>query len=1250
MANDAPTTDLDFDSPELIDPASLIPTKSWPLQSAAAVAGITSRDLNFVPLSTVLEKGLVPGLESYNWLLEHGLRQIFREQFRIRKRYPNLRKSDPNTVSVDLELDFTEVEVGFPVRTSDLKTAGPKLPAHARVERGPAGNLAAPLRLKVEAKLIATSRTGATREVAASLGLTSVGEIPILVRSVRCHTNLMTPEVLRLSDEDPADAGGYAIIRGIEYSVEQTENIVYNSILVYPRPTQGVEAKVQFISQAGGAFDNSSQVEVHHLTNGGLTLNLSTQSQLMTQDLPFYLVFRLLGATTDRELVSSVVFGVLEANEDPVTQQMHDWLDAAYTAPYKGGLDELASVTNHDELVLAAAARLIPGETEADPAYLYHQLMDTFDGQFLPHVGTGPEDRPAKIRFLGLMVRRLFLMELGGIPPTDRDSYEQKRIHDAGVTVAKSLKRAINEGVIAPFYTSLRHLLASQPFEAIKPSLLSDTIRGALGKSKLSHHLAQAITSGYRSGGRRGTSRPSRLKSQALERKNALNTAATLRTIHTQSSSDSKHTKRGMDRRQVHPSYAGYICPIRSADTGEAVGMTKEQTIATRVSRESDPAPLRAALRADPAVVPFEKSGYAAYAGKDEPLTIVLVGGNWVGGTADPAALVARYRRLRREGRVVPSTVTVTWSAAASTVSFFVDAGRLLRPLLIVDNNQAEFDAAARAGEPIPFVQAPSAGPDDIAALRTGAARMADLVAAGHVEWIAPEEQANALIAIDIDTLRAARHDVLLPYTHVDVPLGLLSLTAHANIYTANSQPARGMYSTNQVRQATGAFVANPHGARVDNGRFYMNAVQTPLVSGLAHRFVSPAGKNIPVGYHCFAGKGQEDSAIVNRAAVQRGLFAGQYFGVVRAEQTKGEQYGRPPPDLLARGRPGVNYGTLQADGFPAAGTVLEPGDAAIGLVGENTGPDRATRPFVDRSKIYTRDESARVVRSYPATGTMKYEIHRPLGIGDKVSSRSGNKAIVSDLALPADLPSTADGYCSTMIINLQSFPTRMILGQIMEAAASTAGARNGILADGTVWSGETIGAISRRALGAGLSVKVGRQLYDGALGLPLDQQTHMGLTHIQRLLKFAHDERYAAPASGPRDPMTAQPIPGKSGGGANRMGEMEGHVLMAQGNLAIMREKFYTHSDGLEVPICRRCGLIAVDSPGERYVTCLACEDAADPIRLASRRTATVLTHELAGIVDYRVHPAPRTYLGAGGPAAPPPATAVSLDWSRVD
>jgi DNA-directed RNA polymerase subunit B len=367
---------------------------------------------------------------------------------------------------------------------------------------------------------------------------------------------------------------------------------------------------------------------------------------------------------------------------------------------------------------------------------------------------------------------------------------------------------------------------------------------------------------------------------------------------------------------------------------------------------------------------------------------------------------------------------------------------------------------------------------------------------------------------------------------------------------------------------------------------------------------------------------------MVNEALVRRRGFAGSLFVTARTDRKKKEVYGVPDPARCARLKPGANYSKLTGSGFPEPGTIIEQGDAVIGRIGSNTGPDHEKWPEIDASSIWGRDESARVVVSDEGNGAVCLEVDRELGVGDKTSSRAGNKGITATLISPADIPFTEDGAVAGFIVNPHSFPTRMILGQIMEATISSAHARLGTYGDGTAWAGMSIEKVANLALKAGLTVKNGRQLSDPFQGIPLQQQTHVGVTYEQRLLKFAMDERYAAPASGPKDPVTGQPVPGKAAGGAVRLGEMEGWTLMVHGNPGIMQEKMWQHSDGLHVPHCRRCGVLAVHNESQRHFTCPRCKDAADLAVTYSRRSAVAFEHEVGSVVDYRVHPRPRSYM----------------------
>ena len=78
----------------------------------------------------------------------------------------------------------------------------------------------------------------------------------------------------------------------------------------------------------------------------------------------------------------------------------------------------------------------------------FSKIFNILDCNFLPHIGLTPEDRPKKLRYLALIIRKLFLVKMGNMEATDRDSYKSKRVHAAGTSYAKTFKTYFNASII----------------------------------------------------------------------------------------------------------------------------------------------------------------------------------------------------------------------------------------------------------------------------------------------------------------------------------------------------------------------------------------------------------------------------------------------------------------------------------------------------------------------------------------------------------------------------------------------------------------------------------------------------------------------------------------------------------------------------------------------------------------------------------------------------------------------------------
>ncbi len=241
-------------------------------------------------------------------------------------------------------------------------------------------------------------------------------------------------------------------------------------------------------------------------------------------------------------------------------------------------------------------------------------------------------------------------------------------------------------------------------------------------------------------------------------------------------------------------------------------------------------------------------------------------------------------------------------------------------------------------------------------------------------------------------------------------------------------------------------------------------------------------------------------------------------------------------------------------------------------------------------------------------------------------SSRAGQKGTGGILLDEADMPRTSDGIAPTIIMNPHSIPSRMTVGQLIEAHVGNLCAEKCAQVDATIFKKVDIESVALELENLGLNKYGYRRLYNGTTGEYIDCEIFMGPTFYQRLQKFTADTQYAV-ASGPSDAITLQPLDGKANGGGLRIGEMERDVICSHGAMSFMTEKFFDHSDGYTRYVCR-CGKAAIVNPSLGIYKCKYCEDNADIVAYNTSWSSKLFMQELESMnVGIRQKPDPFTY-----------------------
>ena len=1173
--------------------------------------------------------------DSYDQLVDKGIPHIITKSIAIDYVIKNTRDqtaADRDRESFRIQFTFTDAQITSPTIASyPSGTIEALYPEKCRISFL---TYSGPIWTTAHVKITAKYKDGHEDSKEANIPKFQISTFPIMIKSQACRLYNANKKMLKKLKEDPNELGGYFIINGRELAIDLLENIGFNKLHIFRSMQQNEILRGEFISQPGNAWDISSQSTIRFMQNGAITIEITT-IKFSKAKIPFYLIYRLFGITSDLQITKTIVYDIESTN--PTTANMINIVDRALKVADKD-FQPLMNILDREKIVEHISSHITKNITSTaykrnDNAlqHLNQNLLNNLDKLFLPHMGTTAETRGVKLRYLGMLIHKLLLVYMEILNPTDRDSYKNKRVHGSGVSLAKILKNRFNVSVTMPILNSLKREVLNSPFESVNEQSLINAFKNPLSLTELNNAIAKSITAGNKVMTiKPGKSIMNRISTQPMERKNTLNTIITLRTINTHNaSSASKQTERADLMRRVHPTYIRFVCVAKSNDTGEKVGMTKELACTASVCQAVDSTSFRLHIMQDPDIIPLNNIDSKDIVRKN--YAKIMIDGAWIGCTAFAHKIVSKYRILRRKGKIIDRKTSISWDPNTNDVEFWFDVGRLVAPLLIVDNNIEEYDRAIMQGKKIPFVQNIRFTKQMAQDLLAGKITLENLIDEGIAEYITPEEHDNCLVAVAYDELFLHKNNPLIQYTHCDIEASIFGLAAHVGPYSDHTQPVRVTYLSNHSR-ATGGWYCFSWPYRVDKNRFFQFYNQMPLVRTISHKYVIANGSNTILAYAIYYGYNMEDSCIVNKSSVECGLFDGSFFRYEKLELEKGERFGVPDAVLTQFMKPNISYSKIVEDCVPI-NTIITKGDVIIAKyskiqkrVGDTSQKDVDSKyQFIDHSLVYKLEEPAIVDAVWKPRGAndeqfilirLRYE--RPIVFGDKFSSRMGNKSIAAALFTRSDMMfvessnELMNGLTPDIIVDPHSIPSRMVIGQIIESAQAKVCAKNGTVVDGTGFRKFNPEDLLRELEKNGFRYTGVETMRNGFTGEYFDAGIFIAPTYHQRLQKFVLDDNYAVGGSGPSNYITGQPLSGKSVQGSFRLGEMEAWVLCSQGSMMFLYEKFYIDSDHSVNTICRNCGLLAIYNTKKEIFKCNKCGPYADIEKKNSAKSSLAFVQEI--------------------------------------
>ncbi|KAL4539453.1 hypothetical protein Ndes2437B_g02173 [Nannochloris sp. 'desiccata'] len=1071
-------------------------------------------------------RGLVrQHIDSFNYFINHELRKIIRAKGNER-------------VTCDTDANFylkyTNIYVGQPTIEEDyIQTE--MTPQQCRLRDM---TYSAPISVDVE---YTRGKEIVVRRGKNGQGAIPIGRMPLMLRSDRCVLKGKSEDELAELKECPLDPGGYFIVKGTEKVILIQEQLSKNRIIVDLDSHGQVVASV-----TSSTHERKSKTNVV-IKQGKLHL----RHNAFSEDVNVVVVMRAMGVQSDQEVLQLVGGGEAFA--------------ARLTATLQACAEEGVKTKQQALEWLAKKVKGSTGRPNGGAGFsrrtrsAVDEARDILANVVLCHVPVIAFDYQKKVTYVAAMIRRMLFAIEDPSFIDDRDYYGNKRLELAGGLLAllfEDLFKRMNSELKRQADSHLSKANRAAQFDIVK-CIRTDTV---------TFGLEHAIASGNWS-----------IKRFRMERKGVTQVLSRLSFISavgmmTRITSQFEKTRKVSGPRALQPSQWGMLCPADTPE-GESCGLVKNLALMTHVTTDEEEGPIAALahiLGVEPSTLVHGDELH------DSGSALVFLNGSILGIHRRPMKFMHALRQLRRRGKLGEF---VSVYAHHDTVHIASDGGRVCRPLIICDNGVPRVTAA------------------HLRSLKNSEWTFTNFLANGLVEYLDVNEENDMLVALyEKDCISHTTHLEIEPFTILGVVAGLIP-------YPHHNQSPRNTYQCAMGKQAMGNVAFNQLN-RMDTLLYLLCYPQRPLLTTKTIELVGfdrlGAGQNATVAVMSYSGYDIEDAIVMNKASLDRG------FGrcvVLRKYGTHLRKYANRTQDRITRpigagpGATGRNakFRVLDPDGIVAPGEILTQAECLVHkqmplntrdpVANPGGLPDAAYRPapvmwkghpgekcVVDKVLLTSNDENSCLVK------VLVRHTRRP-ELGDKFSSRHGQKGVVGRIVNQTDMPFSEAGLVPDLIMNPHGFPSRMTVGKMIELLGSKAAVTTGRFHYGTAF-GESTGLadnmedIAAELVEAGYSYSGKDFLHSGITGEPLQAYIFMGPVYYQKLKHMVLDKMHAR-ARGPRVVLTRQPTEGRSRDGGLRLGEMERDCLIGYGSSMLLLERLMISSDQFEVHVCTHCGLL---------------------------------------------------------------------------
>lgn len=991
-------------------------------------------------------------IDSFNFCCDEGLENVLKYLNPL-EIIPNNDALEPGQNKIPFAFKkykvwFEDLKIGYPIKQGDLTaTEGRIFPSECRLGMK---TYAAPLYATV-CRIIDNNHVEKIK--------LQLGELPIMVRSSRCHLAKLSSKELVEQHEDCNEFGGYFIVNGQEKLIRMLIMPKKNYPLAFLRPSVKKKSAnftghiVQMKCMRDDLYAKS--ISLYNVSDGNISVGIVYRKQEFL--VPVIIILKALIETSDVQIYNKLVRG--NSGNSEISDRAEVLLRVSKHLSLHTKTQCLAYLGSRFRVVLGLNHSGQISDKDVGEIFL-NELVCV-------HCKTNID----KFNSICLMIEKLYALVSEKIYPDNLDTLANQDVLLSGHLYLTFLREKLEEHLQGVRLRIIKD--SSKASEATKvrdPNYLKKVFdqQTPIGQ-KLEYFLA---TGNLRSGSGLDLQQKSGYTIVA-ERLNNMRYFNHFHSIHRGSFFTEMKTT---TVRKLLPESWGFICPVHTPDGGPcgllnhiAVNckMLTEPSLKSNHKKLSE---ICASLGMSPnnEISCIFPSNY-----------IVVCEDGVVIGYIDPEKAEEFVKSLRYlkvsqiEGKLIPVDLEIAYippSPFGKSTQF---------PGIFLATREARF------------------------------VRPVKYLASNQTDWIGPLEQLYLSIA-------CVEEDIRNDTTHQEFdPADILSVLAQQIPFLDNNQSPRNMYQCQMAKQTMGTPYHNfPY--RFDNKVYRLINPQLPLVKCKNFEDYAfgdyPSGTNAIVAVLAYTGYDMEDAMILNKSAYERGLGHACVYKTYQRElnESTGKKSRFKLMNQLKKQQkdhfmthPAME--SLDNDGLPFIGQEIKSGMPELCVYDSLKDEIKIMRS--KENEVGRLDQVAVISdEKNPTDATILFKIRFPRNpiIGDKFSSRHGQKGVLSVLWPHVDMPFTETGITPDIIINPHAFPSRMTIGMLIESMAGKAGAIHAKFQETrpfeTYTSDDKVRHFGEQLRDAGYNYYGNELMYSGIFGTQLKVEIYMGVVYYQRL------------------------------------------------------------------------------------------------------------------------------------------------------